>query len=137
VTLAGDRRSLALSVVPIGRVGHDAPTAVLLLMGRRELCTQLSRERFAREQDLTLAESGVLSMPAEGQDPIEITAAHARALSASRSGDRRPPSGPARKVLAQGGRRRYVVATNGWIGRSRPKLDIGPWPGTHAVAQRP
>jgi DNA-binding CsgD family transcriptional regulator len=85
VTLAGDRRLLALSVIPIGGFWHDGETPVLLLMGRRELCTQLSRERFAREHGLTRAESAVLSMLAEGQDPTRIAVTNGVGLATVRS----------------------------------------------------
>jgi DNA-binding CsgD family transcriptional regulator len=61
---------VGVSVVPLGEPG-ELPTT-LLVLGKRQACEELSRDAFARQHALTLAETRVLKGLCGGAKPAEI-----------------------------------------------------------------
>ena len=55
---ADDRVSVA--VVPLAAVGHETRNAVLLVLGKRRMCEELTVDWFARSHGLSLAETVVI-----------------------------------------------------------------------------
>jgi len=59
-----------VAVVPMAEPGESA--ASLLIIGKRQACEELSRDAFARQHALTLAEARVLKRLCEGEKPVDI-----------------------------------------------------------------
>jgi DNA-binding CsgD family transcriptional regulator len=85
LTLDAPGRPASLSVVPLGRESLHGPTAVLLLMGRRDLCARLTAERYAATHGLTSAETAVLVALVDGLQPRRIAELHGVSLSTVRT----------------------------------------------------
>lgn len=83
LTLGTPGARLTLSVIPM-ELGRDQAGA-LLMMGKPQLCGELSIHAFAREHGLTSAEQGVLQALCEGLPPQEIAARHQVAVSTIRT----------------------------------------------------
>ncbi len=79
----GQRVSVAVMSLP--GLSGDANGAVLLVLGRRHVCGDLSVFWFARSHGLTQAESTVLQSLCKGLGPTEIAAEHAVAISTVRT----------------------------------------------------
>lgn len=87
----GDQR-ISVSVVPLPQSadhGHDGPEQrqplVLLVLGKRQVCEQLSVHGFARSVGLTPAETRVLELLCAGVRPEEIRQRHGVAISTVRT----------------------------------------------------
>jgi DNA-binding CsgD family transcriptional regulator len=81
-----DDGPLGLAVVPLdgGAGAADAP-AMIVLLGRRDLCDPLSIELFARAHGLTLAETRLLRALCAGQRAHEAARAFGVAISTVRT----------------------------------------------------
>lgn len=79
LTIGEGAQRAGIAVVPLPGVGsgpaHDGP-ATLLVLGRREVCGDLSVQGFAREHRLSPSEVQVLQALCEGCSPNEIAARH-------------------------------------------------------------
>lgn len=82
--LTNDTDRLMLSVVPLPEDGRDV-ARVLVLLGRREPCSDLSLEMFGALHGLTLAERRVLRGLVGESTPREIADTNGVALSTVRS----------------------------------------------------
>ena len=74
----------SVAVVPLP-VGADGTHPVLLLMGRHQVCEELSVENFARAHGLTMAETQVLKGLASGCLPQAVAQRQGVALSTVRT----------------------------------------------------
>lgn len=83
ITLGSGAARLMLSVIPMA-LGDKLPGA-LVLLGKQQLCGELSIHAFAREHRLTSAEQQVLQALCEGMQPQEIAAKHQVAVSTIRT----------------------------------------------------
>jgi DNA-binding CsgD family transcriptional regulator len=63
-----------VAVVPLPKQGNEADQAVLLALGKRQVCEELTVEWFARSQGLTLAETAVIKGLCADLSPHEIAA---------------------------------------------------------------
>lgn len=71
VTLGAAGHGVGIAVVPLGTL-TDGSRATLLMLGKRQMCEQLSVQWFARSHALTPAETRVLEVLCEGLSPREI-----------------------------------------------------------------
>ncbi|MFO1339563.1 MAG: LuxR C-terminal-related transcriptional regulator [Burkholderiaceae bacterium] len=74
----GEQRA-GISVVPLAAPGDAAlagPAATLLVLGRREVCSSLAVQGFAREYRLSPSEEQVLAALCEGLSPNEVAERH-------------------------------------------------------------
>ena len=85
VTLGDGSQRVCLAVVPIPAPGDATPTSALVMLGKRQVCQELSVEAFARAHALTPAETQVLKALCSGARPGEIALQHSVALSTVRS----------------------------------------------------
>ena len=85
VTLGDGPQRVCLAVVPIPAPGDATPTSALVMLGKRQVCQQLSVEAFARAHALTPMETLVLKALCGGSRPGEIALQHSVALSTVRS----------------------------------------------------
>jgi DNA-binding CsgD family transcriptional regulator len=85
VTLGDGSQRVCLAVVPIPAPGDGTPTSALVMLGKRQVCQQLSVEAFARAHALTPVETLVLKALCSGARPGEIALQHSVALSTVRS----------------------------------------------------
>ena len=85
VTLGDGSQRVCLAVVPIPVPGDATPTSALVMLGKRQVCQQLSVEAFARAHALTPVETLVLKALCSGTRPGEIALQHSVALSTVRS----------------------------------------------------
>lgn len=85
LTLGETGRRIGVSIVPLAEpVGEErAPT--LIMLGKQEVCEQLSIEGYARGHGLTSAETRVLSELCQGRDPGDAAARIGVAISTVRS----------------------------------------------------
>jgi DNA-binding CsgD family transcriptional regulator len=81
----GDAAALSVAVVPLKSSPGQRAEAVLLVLGRQELCARLSTQRLATDHGLTPAESAVLAALVEGFEPREIADRHGVKLSTVRT----------------------------------------------------
>jgi DNA-binding CsgD family transcriptional regulator len=84
VRLSSGADQLLVSLVPLA-ARQDAPGEVLLMLGRRQLCSELGLELLAGSYGLTLAERRVLAALVRERTPREIAQEHAVALSTVRT----------------------------------------------------
>jgi DNA-binding CsgD family transcriptional regulator len=84
VTLSQGSDRLVLLVAPLLTPGDDEPL-VLLMLGRRGLCSALALEMLSSVHGLTLAERRVLAALLDEAAPRQIAAAHGVALSTVRT----------------------------------------------------
>ncbi|EHR73769.1 DNA-binding protein with HTH domain [Burkholderiales bacterium JOSHI_001] len=75
----------SVAVVPLGLGGASGEQAVLLMLGKRSMCEELSVEGFARSHGLTLAETQVLKGLCGGLPPQDIAGRNGVALSTVRT----------------------------------------------------
>lgn len=66
--------SVAVAVVPLAPLGADQRRAVLLVLGKRRMCEELTVDWFARSHRLTPAETQVLKLLTQDLSPQEIAA---------------------------------------------------------------
>lgn len=86
LTLRGEGHELPLAIVPIdGQEGGGSRRALLVLMAKRDLCSQLSTDWFCRVHGLTPAESKVLADLIAGHLPRAIAQRNGVALSTVRT----------------------------------------------------
>ena len=84
ITLGRPARRVSLSVVPLPP-GVAAPQWALLLIGKPQVCQDLSVEAFARSHKLTPVETQVLKSLCRGARPAEIARTQNVALSTVRT----------------------------------------------------
>jgi DNA-binding CsgD family transcriptional regulator len=72
VTLGEGEHRVSVSVVPLPEASGDGGVVTLLVLGKRQVCEQLSVQGFARSVSLTPAETRVLEMLCSGVRPTEI-----------------------------------------------------------------
>jgi DNA-binding CsgD family transcriptional regulator len=86
LTLRGATQPLHLAVVPLraGPAAHS-PDGVMIVLGKRGVCPELSAQWFCRSHQLTPAESNVLLDLLAGLQPRAIAGRHGVALSTVRS----------------------------------------------------
>lgn len=86
LTVRSHDARLSIAVVPMADPPDSAaPSATLLVFGRRQVCEPLSLEFFAREHRLTAAEVGVLRGLCNGLAPAQIARECGVAMSTVRS----------------------------------------------------
>jgi len=85
VTLGDGVQRVCLAVVPIPAPDDATPTSALVMLGKRQVCQQLSVEAFARTHALSPMETLVLKALCGGTRPGEIALQHCVALSTVRS----------------------------------------------------
>lgn len=86
LTLGNDTLStLAVAVVPMIEPGTSKSVGAMLLLGKRQVCDELSVESFGRLHRLTLAELRVLKLLCTGHRPAEIASILGVALSTVRT----------------------------------------------------
>ena len=94
VTLGGGRHRVSVSVVPLppqpgapgaDRCADDTPPATLLVLGKRQVCEQLSVHGFARSMNLTPAETRVLELLCSGVRPTAVALQQGVAVSTVRT----------------------------------------------------
>jgi DNA-binding CsgD family transcriptional regulator len=71
VMLGEGEHRVSVSVVPLAPTG-DGEAVTLLVLGKRQVCEQLSVQGYARSVGLTPAETRVLEMLCEGVRPTDI-----------------------------------------------------------------
>lgn len=133
-TRTGRRRLLRLgdaatrcsvAVVPLPP-GADGVRPVLLLLGRRKVCEELSVENYARAHALTLAETQVLKGLCEGLPPQQIARRQAVALSTVRTqiGSLRAKTGAdsIRTLLAQVAQLPPMLSALGGMQQQQPTV---------------
>ena len=84
ITLGSAARRVSISIVPLAP-GNAAPAWALVLIGKPQVCQDLSVEAFARSHKLTPAETLVLKSLCRGARPAEIARTHNVALSTVRT----------------------------------------------------
>lgn len=72
VTLGRDGQRISLAVVPLGSEDTPRPMAVMVILGKRQVCERLSMQWFAKEHGLTPAEQRVLERLCAGDTPRQI-----------------------------------------------------------------
>lgn len=72
VTLGSGSHRVCVSVVPLAGAATGAAPATLLVLGKRQVCEQLSVQAYARSLSLTPAETRVLEGLCGGVRPAEI-----------------------------------------------------------------
>lgn len=85
LTLGAEGQPVTVAVVPMPAIDGTTPRAVLLVLGKRQVCEQLSAQWFAREHNLTPAETQVLDALCAGLRPQEVAVQHGVAISTVRS----------------------------------------------------
>ena len=89
VTLGTGAQRMCVSVVPLpsqpGQRSDDIERATLLVLGKRQVCEQLSVQGFARSVNLTPAETRVLEKLCRGVRPTTIAHQHGVAVSTVRT----------------------------------------------------
>ena len=72
LTLDDGEHRVTVSVVPLPGHETERRSAVLLLLGKRQVCEQLSVQAFARSHGLTPAETRVLGGLCRGERPDDL-----------------------------------------------------------------
>lgn len=70
----GGRHRISVAVVPLPAIGADDQPGAVLLLGKRQVCEELTAEWFARAHGLTMAETTVLKGLCADLTPQEIAA---------------------------------------------------------------
>ena len=76
---------LMVATMPVAHAIGGAPANVLVLLGRRSLCTPLGLEMLALRHQLTLAEKRVLNALIDTREPRQIACDHGVRLSTVRT----------------------------------------------------
>lgn len=84
VVIAGGKDRLLVATSPLGTARADGHR-VMVLLGRRQPCSELGLQMWAASRGLTLAESRVLAALIRELSPREIAEQHAVALSTVRT----------------------------------------------------
>jgi DNA-binding CsgD family transcriptional regulator len=85
ITLGQPQRRVSISLVPLAPGSAAAPAWALVLIGKPQVCQDLSVEAFARSHRLTPVETVVLKSLCRGARPAEIARTHNVALSTVRT----------------------------------------------------
>jgi len=85
ITLGPALRRVSISIVPLSATAAVPPAWALALIGKPQVCEDLSVEAYARGHKLTQAETSVLKGLCLGARPAEIARTHNVALSTVRS----------------------------------------------------
>ena len=87
--LGDPAQGVNVSVLPLpaatGRRGEDGGNATLIVLGKRQVCQQLSVQGYARSVGLTPAETRVLELLCAGVRPTQLALKHGIALSTVRT----------------------------------------------------
>ncbi|MFN0184017.1 MAG: helix-turn-helix transcriptional regulator [Aquabacterium sp.] len=70
--LGGEDGAATVAVVPLAPLGADQRCAVLLVLGKRRMCEELTVDWFARAHHLTRAETQVLKLLTQDLTPQEV-----------------------------------------------------------------
>jgi DNA-binding CsgD family transcriptional regulator len=81
---SGDHR-LGVSIVPLSTADAEGGAATLLILGKRQICEQLSVQGFARSHGLTAAEGRVLAALCAGARPHDVATSLGVAISTVRT----------------------------------------------------
>lgn len=81
----GSTPPVNLAVVPVSGPGSSHCAGAMVLLGKREVCDDLSAEAFARHHHLTAAEVRVLKQLCTGHRPAEIARSQGVTLSTVRT----------------------------------------------------
>ncbi len=63
---------ISVAVVPLPALGSDSPFGAALLLGRRQVCEELTVDWFARSNQLTMAETAVMKCLCRDLTPQQI-----------------------------------------------------------------
>ncbi len=85
LSLGGKGNRVSVSVMAMPASDQDPHGAILLVMGKRQVCGDLAVFWFARSHGLTQAECTVLQSLCKGLGPSEIAQEHAVAISTVRT----------------------------------------------------
>jgi DNA-binding CsgD family transcriptional regulator len=85
LTLGDGAQRVGVSVVPLSMPEDAAEPVTLVMLGKRQVCEQLSVQGFARSHKLTAAETRVLAALCRGVPPNEIAAQVGVAISTVRT----------------------------------------------------
>lgn len=85
LTLGADGEAVSVSVVPLAAGAAGAGTATLVMLGKRQVCGELSVEGYARTHGLTPAETRVLLTLCHERGPSEAAARLGVAISTVRT----------------------------------------------------
>jgi DNA-binding CsgD family transcriptional regulator len=87
LTLGEGERRVSVSVVPLPQAAGDATGGhtTMLVLGKRQMCAQLTVQSFARSLSLTPTETRVLELLCNGVDPTEIANRQGVAVSTVRT----------------------------------------------------
>lgn len=84
--LGGDEtRPTTAAVSPVGAPNSNGYRAAMVILGRREVCEELSADAYGREFGLTWTEVRVLKQLVAGRSPIEAAASQGVAISTMRT----------------------------------------------------
>ncbi len=72
LNLGDDIQRISVSVVPLPELAQEPPHAVLLVLGRRRMCEELTVDCYARSHGLTAAESAVIKGLCADLSPRQI-----------------------------------------------------------------
>ncbi len=85
LTMGRSEHAAGVAVVPLPSLDSDEPALTLVLVGKRQVCEELSVHGFARVHGLTPAETHVLQQLCDGSRPQEIALRQAVAISTVRT----------------------------------------------------
>jgi DNA-binding CsgD family transcriptional regulator len=85
ITLGDGKRRVSISIVPLACSAGSPVGWALALLGKPQVCEDLSVEAFARAHRLTHAETAVLKGLCRGDRPVDIAREHSVALSTVRT----------------------------------------------------
>ena len=74
ITLGNGATAVSVTVKPLGPVGLGGAGAIVLMLGKRQVCAPLSVQLFARRYALTPSETRVLEGLCEGLKPRSVAA---------------------------------------------------------------
>ena len=74
LTLGPDDDRISVAVVPLAAMGHEARNAVLLVLGKRRVCEELTVDWFARSHGLSMAETVVIKGLCADLTPHQLAA---------------------------------------------------------------
>ncbi len=72
--LGDERHRISVAVVPLPALGADDQAGAAVLLGKRQVCEELTVEWFARAHGLTMAETTVIKGLCADLTPLEIAA---------------------------------------------------------------
>jgi DNA-binding CsgD family transcriptional regulator len=128
LTLGQESLRVSVAIVPLGPLAGNGQNATLVLLGKRQMCEQLSVQWFARSHGLTPAEARVLEALCRGTQPNEIAAEHGVGIATVRTqiGSIRAKTGSA-SIRALVGTVAKLPPMIGLVRSSMPAATMAPW----------